>query len=75
MENLNIDISTKNIGFASWETFEKRMIESNEVLVSHMRWKLFHFKKNKRKKQSNNFSNQNEEDADIEHDTSENEDD
>ena len=51
MEKLSINMSTKNIGFTCWNTYEKYMIDSYEDLIQTMRWKLFHFKLKKRKKQ------------------------
>ena len=53
MKKFPLDISTKNIGYTHWNTYEKYFIESYEDLIQTMRWKLYHFKLKKRKKNSN----------------------
>ena len=51
MEKNDIDISVKNVGSVSWENYIRRIIQSGDDVISRMRWKLFYFKRNKRKKQ------------------------
>ena len=53
MEKFDIDISLKNIGSVSWKTYENMMINSIEDLIHRMRWRLYHFKKDKRRKNCN----------------------
>ena len=57
MEKFDIDISLKNIGSVSWKTYENMMINSIEDLVHRMRCRLYHFKKDKRRKNCNIQSN------------------
>ena len=55
MEKLDIDISLKNIGSVSWNIYEKICVDSIEDLIYRMRWKYYHFKKDKRRKNAQNI--------------------
>ena len=50
MEKFDVDISLKNIGFVSHNTYENMMVDAIEDLIYRMRWKYYHFKQDKRKK-------------------------
>ena len=62
MEKLDVNVSIKNVGSVSWDTYERYMIEAGEDLVTRIRWKYFHFKRNKRRKKPRNLELEENED-------------
>ena len=44
MEKFDLSISTKNIGYIGWDSYEKKMMDSGIELICKMRWKIFYYK-------------------------------
>ena len=50
MKKLEINISTKNIGFSAWNQYMAGVMEATEDLIIRMRWKLIFKKKEMKEK-------------------------